>query len=293
VVAVLDTGVAYRDHGRFRRSPDVHAFVPGYDFVSGDRYPLDANGHGTHVAATIAEATDNGIGAAGIAYEARIMPVRVLDANGDGDTETIARGIRYAVRHHADVINLSLEFAPYVGAADIPELLAAIRFARRHGVLIITVAGNGASKTLPYPARAAGVVAVAATTERGCQARYSNSGRDVDVSAPGGGPDAPADDDPWDRDHCRPGIPGSSIYQETFTAGPSTFGLPAGYVGTSMAAPHVAAVAALIIASQRLGARPSPAAVEHLIERTARDIGQPGFDVRYGHGLIDAAAALR
>jgi serine protease len=293
VAAVLDTGVAYRSLGRFRRDPDLRAFVPGYDFVSNDRYPLDSNGHGTHVAGTIAQATNNGIGAAGIANQARIMPVRVLDVHGDGDGVTISRGIRYAASHHANVINLSLEFAPFVGAADIPDILAAIRYARRRGVLVTAVAGNEASSVLPYPARAPGVMAVAATTDRGCQAKYSNAGKDVDVAAPGGGVDAPAGGDPWDQTHCQPGVPGRSIYQETFTMSPFRFGLPSGYYGTSMASPHVAGLAALIIASGRLGRRPSPDAVERRIERTARDIGPPGFDVRYGHGLIDAAAALR
>jgi serine protease len=293
VVAVLDTGVAYRNLGAFRRSPDLRNFVPGYDFVSGDRYPVDANGHGTHVASTVAEATNNGIGAAGMANQARIMPVRVLDARGDGDAVTISRGIRYAVGHHANVINLSLEFAPWVGSADVPDLLAAIRYARRHRVVVTAVAGNEASTTLPYPARAPEVMAVAATTEHGCQAAYSNAGLGLDVVAPGGGPDAAAGSDAWDQAHCQAGATGASIYQETFTVRPATFGLPPGYFGTSMASPHVAALAALIIASRRLGSRPTPAAVQRLIERTARDAGPPGFDVRYGHGLIDAAAALR
>jgi serine protease len=88
-------------------------------------------------------------------------------------------------------------------------------------------------------------------------------------------------------------VPGRSIFQETFDAGLNAFGLPSGYYGTSMAAPHVAGLAALVIASKRLGRRPSPDAVERLIERTARDAGSAGYDIRYGHGLIDAAAALR
>jgi serine protease len=293
VVAVLDTGVAYRDLGRFRRAPDDVRFVQGYDFVDDDAYPLDANGHGTHVAGTIAEATDNGLATAGIAYNAQIMPVRVLDAHGNGDSTTIARGIRYAVRHGADVINLSLEFAPFVTAANLPRLLAAVRDARRHRIVITAVAGNESRTTLPYPAAAPGVIAVAATTGRGCRAKYSNTGAAVDVAAPGGGEDAAPADDPWDQEHCRPGVPGRSIYQQTYLRSFDTFGLPGGYYGTSMASPHVAGLAALIIASRRLGPAPTALAVEQLIERTSRDIGAPGVDVDYGHGLIDAAAALR
>lgn len=293
VVAVLDTGVAYRSLGAFRRAPDLRSFVRGYDFVDDDRYPFDLNGHGTHVSGTIGESTNNGVAVAGIAYRSRIMPVRTLDVHGAGDTVTISKGIRYAVRHHADVINLSLEFAPFVRASDVPDLLAAIRFARRHRVVITAVAGNEASLGLPYPARAPGVIAVAATTEAGCAADYSNAGPEVDLAAPGGGDDATPGDNPWDLAHCHPGVPGHSIYQQTFDLGLTAFGLPAGYYGTSMAAPHVAGLAALVIASKRLGRHPSPGAVERLIERTARDAGTPGYDVRYGHGLIDAAAALR
>jgi serine protease len=295
VVAVLDTGVAYRNLGPLRRSPDSLRFVNGYDFISDDPYPLDANGHGTHVAGTIAEATNNGIAAAGIAYEARIMPVRVLDEHGDGNAATISQGIRYAASHGADVINMSLEFAPSVGAADVPDLLDAIRFARERGAVITAVAGNRARSVLPFPAAAPGVIAVAATTEHGCQAAYSNAGQDVDVAAPGGGGDAVAGSDAWDQAHCRPGKTGHSIYQQTFFKSGATmsFGLPGGYFGTSMASPHVAGLAALIIASKRLGPDPSPDAVEQRIKSTARDIGSPGFDARYGYGLIDAAAALR
>jgi serine protease len=296
IVAVLDTGVAYRQLGTRRRAPDLRSFVRGYDFVDDDPYPLDANGHGTHVAGTIAEATNNGIGAAGVAYGARIMPVRTLDASGDGDSVAISRGIRYAADHHADVINLSLEFAPYVGARDVPNVLAALGYARRKGVVVTTVAGNESNPSaIPFPARSGLVIAVAATTADGCQARYSNAGPQVDVAAPGGGPDAAPADDDWDRSHCDPEAAGRSIYQETLGAGadPTRFAMPSGYYGTSMAAPHVAGLAALIIASKRLAPHPSPAAVQQLIEQTARDVGPPGYDIRYGHGLIDAAAALR
>jgi serine protease len=294
VIAVLDTGVAYRNLGARRRAPDLRDFVRGYDFVDDDPYPLDANGHGTHVAGTIAESTNNRIGAAGIAYAARIMPVRTLDASGDGDSVTISSGIRYAASHGADVINLSLEFAPFVDAGDVPDVLAALRYASEHGVVVTTVAGNEANPSeLPFPARSSRVIAVAATTAGGCQAKYSNAGPQVDVAAPGGGPDAAPADDDWDRVHCHPEAPGRSIYQETLGADPTRFTLPSGYYGTSMAAPHVAGLAALIIASGRLGPHPSPAAVQQLIEQTARDLGPPGYDIRYGHGLIDAAAALR
>jgi serine protease len=294
VVAVLDTGVAYRTIGRYRRAPDLRSFVPGYDFVEGDRLPLDLNGHGTHVAGTIAESTNNRHGAAGIAYGVRIMPVRMLDMFGAGDAVTVSRGIRYAVRHHADVINMSLEFPAFVNAPDVPQVMSAIRYAHRHGVVMTAVAGNGArASVLPYPGRARDVIAVAATTEHGCRAEYSNAGAEVDVAAPGGGSDAAPADNPWDAAHCAPGVEGRSVYQQTFGEDLAHFALPSGYYGTSMATPHVAGLAALIIASRRLGRHPAPEAVKRIIERTARDLGPPGFDTAYGHGLIDAAAALR
>ncbi len=293
VVAVLDTGVAYQRFRGFRRAPDLNRFARGYDFVGGDRHPNDQNGHGTHVAGTIAESTNNGVGVAGIAYRAKIMPIRVLDADGAGDTVAIARGLRYAARRKVDVINLSLEFDSSVRASQIPDIVRAIRYARRRGVLIVAAAGNQDSSLTAYPARARNVMAVAASTIRGCQADYSNSGFDLDITAPGGGADADNSDTPYDASVCRPKQSGPYIFQETFSGNPRRFGLPGGYEGTSMAAPHVSGVAALVIASHRLGQRPTPRALEEHLERTARDIGAPGFDPRYGNGLLDAAAALR
>lgn len=294
-VAVLDTGVAYQRFRRFRRAPDLRRFVRGYDFVDGDRHPNDLNGHGTHVSGTIAGSTDNRVATAGIAYRAKIMPVRVLDADGAGDTRAISRGIRFAARRGAKVINLSLEFDSSVRASQIPDIVSALRYARRKGALVVAAAGNQADTLVAYPARAKGVVAVAATTIRGCQADYSNSGVDVDITAPGGGVDAVISDpqDPYSTQVCNPNAPGNFIFQQTFTSSVRRFGLPRGYEGTSMAAPHVSGTAALVIATRRLGPKPNPAVLERHLEATSRDIGRPGFDPRYGNGLLDAAAALR
>jgi serine protease len=293
VVAVLDTGVAYQNYGRYRRAPDLRRFVRGYDFVDFDRNPNDQNGHGTHVSGTIAQSTNNGMGAAGIAYMAKIMPVRVLDADGAGDTFSISRGIRFAARRRVDVINLSLEFDASVRASQIPDIVSALRYARQKGVVVVAAGGNQGDTVVAYPARARSVIGVAATTIRGCQADYSNSGVSTDLTAPGGGVDAKNSDNAYDEAVCRPNQRGPFIFQETFTTSVRRFGLPRGYEGTSMASPHVAGAAALVMASQRLGPNPEPGDVERLLESTARDIGPPGFDKRYGHGLLDVAAALR
>jgi serine protease len=302
VVAVLDTGVAYADRGRFRRSPDFSRrdFVRGHDFVDDDRFPNDENGHGTHVASTIGESTNNARGVTGLAYGARIMPVRVLDERGWGETDAITAGIRWAVRHGADVINLSFEFDDgfrQLSASEIPEVLGALRFAKRRGVVVVGAAGNLDRSAISYPARYGPVISVGATTEHGCRAKYSNRGRGLDIVAPGGGRDDANDA------ACPVGVPrGRDIYQMTYpwaanTGAPRTassfrrFGIPVGFKGTSMAAPHVSAAAALVIAAGVAGADPTPEEVAARLQATAIDVGMPGLDTSYGAGRLDAAAA--
>jgi serine protease len=289
-VAVLDTGVAYANRGRFRRSPDFgrFQFVKGYDFVGRDPYPNDRNGHGTFVAGVIAEETNNRYGLTGVAYGAKVMPVRVLDTEGEGEASTIALGVRFAVDHGAQVINLSLEFSPGVTASDIPELIEALRYAHRRGVLVVAAAGNEGHAAIAYPARGPDVMSVGATTERGCLAQYSNDGSGLTLVAPGGGPDA---DLPGDAD-CNPEATGRDVFQVTLTgASVSRFGIPGGYEGTSMATPHVSAVAALVIASGVLGQHPTPAQLSARLRATARKLGGTGDERLYGAGLLDAAAA--
>jgi serine protease len=291
VVAVLDTGVAYANRGRFLRSPDFghFQFVKGYDFIDNSPYANDHNGHGTFVASTIAEATNNGRYLTGLAYGVKIMPVRVLNAEGEGEASVIARGVRFAVNHGAQVINLSLEFPSSISGADLPELTSALRYARRRGVVVVAAGGNEAQAAVAFPARAHDVIAVGASTEHGCMASYSDYGAGLTMVAPGGGADAAIPGDP----NCHPEAPtGHDIYQVTFTgSSPRRFGLPSGYEGTSMAAPQVSATAALIIASHVLGAHPTPAQILERLRATARPLGGPSDHRLYGAGLVDAAAA--
>ncbi|MBS1879980.1 MAG: S8 family serine peptidase [Actinobacteria bacterium] len=284
-VAVLDTGIAYRADGpRFRKSPDFTAnqFVPGYDFVGRDNVPLDENGHGTHVAGTIAEKTNNGIGLTGLAYRAKLMPVRVLDARGRGNAAEIARGIRYAVAHGAQVINMSFNFGCN---KRVPTVDEALREAFARGVVTVASAGNLGSETcVSEPATGPRVIAVGGTTEGGCLGYYSLAGPAIDVLAPGGGNPIGG---------C-PSISARPIYQVTLRPGTTNqFAIPGNYVGTSMAAAHVSGLAAMVLASGVLGKQPSPKArVEAVIRRirsTARSLGLPA--TQQGAGLIDAGKA--
>jgi serine protease len=281
-VAVLDTGIAYRTQHGFRRSPDFapRQFATGYDFVDGDPRPLDENGHGTHIAGTIAERTDNGIGLTGLAYRARLLPVRVLNELGRGQADDIARGVRYAARRGADVINLSFNFAC---EAPVPGVDAAIGFAHRRGAVVVASTGNSTTEPcVSPPATAPHAIGVTGTTEGGCLGFYSLRGSAVDLAAPGGG--APAG-------RCE-SMASRPIFQVTYRPGSTTrFGLPRIYTGSSMAAAHVAGVAAMVIASRVVGADPSPRRVLERLRSTARDLGARGVDNAFGAGLIDAARA--
>ncbi len=293
-VAVLDTGVAYRDLSgtpRFVRSPDFATgqFAKGYDFVDRDRLPLDLNGHGTHVAGTIAEKTGNGIGLTGLAYRAKLMPVRVLDEQGRGQATDIAKGIRFAAAHGAQVINMSFNFGC---GKKVPEVDEALREAYARGVVAVASAGNVGSETcVSAPATGPRVIGVGGTTEGGCLGDYSLAGAGIDLVAPGGGVPVSS---------C-PSVSARPIYQVTLKPGSTRlFAIPANYVGTSMAAAHVSAVAAMVLATDTYagprfspetgaGAKPRVNGVAKQLRRTARDLGLSPS--QQGAGLVDAGRA--
>jgi serine protease len=289
-VAVLDSGIAYRDLGsQYLRSPDFspEQFLPGEDFVDHDRLPLDENGHGTHVAGTIAEQTDNGIGLTGVAYGAYLIPVRVLNSSNVGYANRIAEGIRFAVHNHAQVINMSFNFAC---GEKVPQVDEALREAYDHGVVAVASGGNLSPSTssqqscVSEPATGPRVIGVGGTTEGGCIGSYSLAGKGIDVVAPGGGPPAAG---------C-PSILSRPIYQVTLKPGTTNqFTIPSNYAGTSMAAAHVSGTVALMLASgvipPSLKGKARVRAVTQRLKVTARSLGYPR--TVQGAGLIDAARA--
>jgi serine protease len=298
-IAVLDTGVAYRNFDGYKRSPDFSGtrFVAPCDLVLGklvhgrctDTDAIDRNGHGTFVAGMIAEATNNRTGLTGLAYHASVMPVRVLAASGDGNAATIAAGIRYAVAHHARVINLSIEFTPGTTGSMIPSLISAIRYAYEHRVTVVAASGNDSVHSLAYPADDKLTISVGATTSDKCLAYYSNTGGGLDLVAPGGGDDADLG-----TPNCHPSRNLPGVFQMTFNnpSQPSRFSLPRGWWGTSMASPEVSAAAAMVIASRVLGRHPTPDQILHQLEYTAQPLGSTMPNNDYGYGLLDVAAAV-
>ena len=287
-IAVLDTGVAFRTlRPKYLKSPDFsrRQFTSGYDFVAPDPLGLDEDGHGTHVAGTIAEQTGNGLDLTGLAYGATLMPVRVLDAAGEGRARDIAHGIRFASRHGAKVINMSFEFGKAVQSCrQIKVVCSAARAARARGSVVVAAAGNNADSIAAFPARIPGVIGVGATTEGGCVAEYSDSGFGIDIVAPGGRGEAGTPCRTADR----------TITQLTLMGNQRTFGYPGGYMGTSMAAAHVSGVAAMVVASGVVGPNPSPDRIQCQLAASARtsNLGEPYDPVLFGAGLLDAGRAV-
>jgi len=277
IVAVIDTGVAYRDRGsKFKRVPDLAntEFVPGYDFVNDTEFPLDDHGHGTHVAGTIAQSTHNGIGVAGVAYKARIMPLKVLSARGFGSVADIAEAIRFAADHGAKVINMSL------GSNRPSSILEkAVLYAHKKGVVVVCAAGNNGQGKVGFPAAHPGAIAVAATQFDRSTTFYSNWGKEIDIAAPGGNTRVDQNND---------GMP-DGVLQNTIMLGKPDKNDYLLFMGTSMASPHAAGVAALVIQSGVT----RPDAVERVLKATASHPQGKSWDPHYGAGIIDASAAVK
>lgn len=247
-IAIVDTGIDLTH-------PDLAGkLAGGIDIVNGDSTPQDDNGHGTHVAGIAAALSNNGAGVAGVSWGARLMPIKVLNAAGNGTYAGVADGIIWAADHGAQIINLSL------GGSNSSQVLQdAVDYAVSQGVIIVAASGNTGSNFVLYPAHYSNVIAVAATDSSNARASFSNYGPEVDLSAPG-----------------------ASIYST----------VPGGYGylnGTSMATPYVSGLAAILFGIPGNG---SAAAITQQMESSALDLGLSGWDEFYGYGLIQMDAAI-
>lgn len=256
-VAVVDTGID-------RTHPDLAAnLAGGYDFVNNDADPMDDHGHGTHVSGTIA-AVRNGVGVLGAAPEVDLYALKALGSNGSGSWSGILSALDWCVAHRIPVANFSLGSPTHPGTT----VEAGFDNAAKAGVLIVAAAGNSGAgtDTVNYPGKFASVIAVGSTTSGDLVSYFSSTGPDVEVCAPG-----------------------SSIYSTTLGGGYGTLS------GTSMASPHVAGVAALVL-SRGLGDLNGDGVVNddvrRLLQATAEDLGPAGRDPQYGFGLVDAEAAV-
>ncbi|MDQ3928595.1 MAG: S8 family peptidase [Chloroflexota bacterium] len=252
VVAVLDTGTALNH-------PDLEdKIVPGWDFVQNDSNPYDDEGHGTQTAGIIGASTNNGVGVVGMSWGARLMPIKVCSNEGRCEEEAIAAGIRWAVDHGARIINLSLG-----GDEDTDIMREATKYAVDRNVVVVASAGNEADGKARYPAAYPGVVSVGATGRSDTFTGFSSYGDYVDVSAPGVG-----------------------ILSTGWEEGELTYSYAN---GTSFSGPFVAGVAALVWSSN-----PSLSAeqVGFVIMDSSDDLGDPGPDVHYGNGRLNAFRAV-
>lgn len=326
-VAVLDSGIAYRNtvvrfvgtawrsddrvlfpalgpvDVPFAAAPDLGGpdrYVSPRDFIWNDTSPLDLDGHGTHVAGTLGQLTNNNLGTAGMAFNVRIMPVKVIDSQWDaifdspfeGTDDVVARGVRYAVDNGAKVLNMSIGR----NGGPAPVLQSAIAYAVAQGAFVVVSGGNEFQRGNPierlaeFAPQIQGMVAVGAIGPDRRRAYYSTSAPYIELVAPGG--------------NQQSGGTGGGVLQQTFDldlvdtylSGPGRYRAPRFdafayqfFQGTSMATPHVAGFAALLI-QQGIT---SPAAIEAAMERYATDLGTPGRDNEYGYGLINPRAALR
>jgi serine protease len=258
VVAVIDTGVACYDVKGATKLSDFKdtKFVAGHSFVDKNEWAIDRHGHGSHVSGTIAQSTNNGIGAVGLAHCVSIMPIKVLSDSGSGTTSDIAEGIRWSTDHGAQVINMSL------GGGGVSSILrSAVKYAHDHGVTVVAAAGNDGGP-VGYPAAYDGVIAVSATDPSGNIANFSSRGKQIAIGAPG--------TKILQQTVCNGGRDGCEKYEA--------------FNGTSMASPFSAAAAALVV-SQGIT---DPDKVREILQDTATEKKERNL---FGAGILDASGA--
>lgn len=256
-VAVVDSGIDYS------HSELMWNYSGGYDFVNNDPDPLDDQGHGTHVAGTVAAARDT-LGVVGVAPEVDLYGLKVLDGNGSGSYSWIISALDWCVANDIAVANFSLGSSGYPGTT----VETAFANAADAGIVLVASAGNTGSgdDTVGYPAKFSSVIAVASTTSSDTRSSFSSTGPDVELAAPG-----------------------SNIYSTTVGGGYGTKS------GTSMAAPHVSGLAALIVGAGLTDAGGDGRInddVRLLLQETAEDLGNAGIDSEFGFGLVNAKAAV-
>jgi len=264
VVAVIDSGIL--------QGSDLleTCILPGYDFVNDDNDATDDNGHGTHVAGTIAQSTNNTVGACGVAFDACLLPVKVLDSGGSGSFFDLIEGIYFSIDQDVDIISLSLG-----SNSDNAGLEEAIKDAYNSGITIIAAAGNCDDDVIYPAAFDEYVIAVGATRFDKTKAPYSNYGLSLDLVAPGGD---------LSKDQNNDGYP-DGVFQQTFNDSGWGFHY---FEGTSMATPHVTGVAALVHALNIS----DPDVVRFILQSSAIDLGDSGWDEYFGYGLVNAFNAV-
>src|SRR5262249_47656095 len=272
-VAVIDTGIAYENYKDKFKAEDLDSsqFVDPYNFVDGTTHANDDHGHGTHVAGTIAQLTNNGIGVAGVAPNVKLMPLKVLNSSGYGTLADVAAAIRYAADHHASVINMSLG-----GAFPSFILHRAIKYAHDKGVVIVCAAGNGGGEGINYPANYEESISVSAVRFDRQLTWYSSFGKGLTIAAPGGDMNVDQNED---------GLMDGVLQNTLNPQDPSKQGYFL-FQGTSMATPHVAAAAALLMSHGVT----DPERVREILCESATPV-QDGSPEQYGAGVLNIDAA--
>ncbi|MBS2018523.1 MAG: peptidase S8 [Deltaproteobacteria bacterium] len=257
-VAVVDTGIACYDEGGFMKGTDLGgtSCVKGYNFVGKNEIAADDQGHGTHVAGTIAQTTNNGVGVAGLAHCAKLMPVKVLSSRGWGTMADVAEGIRWAADHGAQVINLSLGSSSKSGVVE-----NAVKHALKKGVVVVAAAGNS-GRSVGYPAAYSGVIAVSATDRNDNIAYFSSRGPEVTI-----------------------GAPGVNVVQQTICEnGKNKCEIFGAFNGTSMASPHLAGAAAILVGQGVT----DPDSVRAVLQSTATPKEDKNL---FGAGILESGKA--